>query len=1093
MSRDIVLNKIELSVLPNEFEMYIHKEYNNLKLYRNLGEYERMCGLIVDVCKELNITEIFCCALTHGDFILKFLEQTTKLNIIKINNNEIKKYNTSEKSTKLFIFDLKSNEIMPKIETTSNVIMIMRFGSIAQLKDQFSIDINGVGVCPASKRRISCLIKSKIFSKEWMMHNSWLKSNTVCYDNLIDMCIMVKNAGPQFVDMLNHNKSLGDKWTIMDTGSTDGTCDVIKDFLQDKPHSQYIAIPFKDFKYNRNKCLDVAGTRCKYTLMLDDTYRISDCDKLREFLDTVRDDVYASSYSLYIVSDDVKYTTNRIVKTENKLRYVFKIHEVISEKENNNVIIPSSVAEINDGRYDYMEERTMKRKQFDMKLLFDELDEDINNPRTYYYIAQTYNLLEDYENAYKYFKLRGDFVNSGFIQERIDALFEAARIANFKLNKSWDECLELYNRAYDLDKSRPEVPYFIGIHYYTQNDYKNAFPYFKLAYDKGFPEHCQYGLKPTLSFYFLPKILANICYEIGDYKLGYECCLKFLSLINPIKPSSSSALVTNEDYELINSWKNIYENLILFNNAVEYNDVYLEDDKPIFLFMADGGFSNWTGSDIEHKGVGGSETFIIEFAKYIQQSGQCNVIVCCKCDYVSQYKNVWYIPLSAYHSLCKYKYIKYCMISRFSEYIPVALKSKCENVFFIIHDLGPSGLVIPIEPKLKQVFCLTPWHCDFFTQRFPQLKNITSSLGYGINKDVFDSITRNPHENINFIYSSYPNRGLLQLLEIWPDIIKLQPNAELHIYSDIYGKWANDVAPQDMQKIKNIIGAEGVRYHGWVDKKTLAQGWKDADVWLYPCTFKETFCLTAYECALSKTLAITNGLAALNDTVGSRGICVEGDVTTEEWKKRVMDLLSVVLQNLPVYQSIIERNYDYVVDKSWESQANHFYDNYCKPLWRETRDKSPMYLGLSNVELNKSMFNSDKRNVYIIGDCTGSTASILMEAYGQYIKFIQILNKNEKDIDAFNNNTKPCQKYIIYKSSNDIYNLVLSYINAIDVLYIDSNILNKYELYSILMLSIVVLQKNGFIVVYNPNEAVHTFIDLNKCNFTMNDNVMLIT
>ena len=83
-----------------------------------------------------------------------------------------------------------------------------------------------------------------------------------------------------------------------------------------------------------------------------------------------------------------------------------------------------------------------------MKLLYEEVEEDKMNPRNYYYLAQTYNLLKDYEKAYEFFLKRAEFTNSGFIQERIDALFEAARIANFKLNKPWDEFMNLYEKAY---------------------------------------------------------------------------------------------------------------------------------------------------------------------------------------------------------------------------------------------------------------------------------------------------------------------------------------------------------------------------------------------------------------------------------------------------------------------------------------------------------------------------------------------------------------------------------------------------------------------------------------------------------------------
>ena len=52
---------------------------------------------------------------------------------------------------------------------------------------------------------------------------------------------------------------------------------------------------------------------------------------------------------------------------------------------------------------------------------------------------------------------RCEFINSGFLQERVDAAFEAARLANFKLEYSWDKCEELYNKAFKIDESRPET------------------------------------------------------------------------------------------------------------------------------------------------------------------------------------------------------------------------------------------------------------------------------------------------------------------------------------------------------------------------------------------------------------------------------------------------------------------------------------------------------------------------------------------------------------------------------------------------------------------------------------------------------------
>ena len=284
--------------------------------------------------------------------------------------------------------------------------------------------------------------------------------------------------------------------------------------------------PFTNFKDCRNKLINLAGQSCKYILMLDDTYIVK--GNLRYFLNNVRGDQFSDSFSFYIQSNDVEYSSTRLIKTDRNLKYIYKIHEVIQKDNNNNVIIPIDDAYIFDGRFDYMETRTTSRKSFDLKLLYEELEENPNDPRTHYYLAQTYKCIEDHQNAFKWYMERVNHPNPGFIQEKIDATFEAARTANFYLNMDWNICEKLYLDSYELDKTRADALYFIGMHYYLQNDFNKTYIYLKKVFETGYPAHCQYSLKPTLYFHFLPKFLAKICYQLKDYELGLQASKTFL-------------------------------------------------------------------------------------------------------------------------------------------------------------------------------------------------------------------------------------------------------------------------------------------------------------------------------------------------------------------------------------------------------------------------------------------------------------------------------------------------------------------------------------------------------------------------------------
>jgi len=926
----VEISKKNYYVNGNEFNVVTHALYNNLKILYNVGEFERIISLITELSK-MNLTECICYNSTHGGFIpinCSNSFQTVYILDTKIENREkieqnIKTQNIQNIKFKLdtqmisefILFSEKFENIDYNIIEKYNPIILTTLNQkiIKQNLYEHIFELSGTN--------LSLYIPSRLFDIFYNNFYYFLNNEILNYDNLFNLCIMVKNGGAQFEDMLLKNIHLIDRWTILDTGSTDKTIEIINKVLVGKKKGNLFQEPFINFRDSRNRLIELAGQECKYIIMLDDTYIIK--GDLREFFNEIRGDQIADSFTIYIKSDDVEYGSNRILKSDRNLKYKFKIHEVIQDNNNMNIVIPIDRSHIFDGRFEYMEERTMARKELDLKLLYEELEDDPDNSRTYYYLGQTYNLLNEYEESFNYFIQRMNHPNQGFIQEKIDAIFEAARIANFKLNKPWNECEKLYLKAYELDNSRPDSLYFIGIHYFLENDKINAFNYFKKAFEIGYPIHCQYSLKPSLSFHYLPKFLSQLCYEFNDFILGEKCCELFLNKNNPDADS----------YSIVLSWYNIFVNLNKMDKFlhVKINNI---NNKPLLCFVADGGFDYWTGSDIHIKGVGGSETYIIEMARYIQKQGIFKVIVFCKCLLFDIFENVEYIPLEYYQPFLKNNFVHTCIISRFSEYLPVAIHGKAENIYLVLHDLTPSGLVIPLNEKLKHIFCLSEWHVSYFTNLFPQCKEITVPFYYGIDFQKFKNDNVVIKETNKFIYSSFPNRGLLQLLQMWPKIIEKFSDSSLHIYSDINGKWVNSVEKEKMNQIKELLNIYrdnkllNIYYYGWVDKKTLAEAWKTSEYWFYPCTFAETFCLTAVEAALSKTLAITNGLAALQNTVENRGICIEGDTTTEEWQSKALNELFSIMNNKHKREKLIEMNYQWALKLSWENQAIKFVNNY---------------------------------------------------------------------------------------------------------------------------------------------------------------------
>jgi hypothetical protein len=207
------------------------------------------------------------------------------------------------------------------------------------------------------------------------------------------------------------------------------------------------------------------------------------------------------------------------------------------------------------------------------------------------------------------------------------------------------------------------------------------------------------------------------------------------------------------------SWYNIFKLLCSLPTGIHPNPP--PPVKPIIAFVVDGNWANWTGCDILTKGLGGSETYIIEIARWVQASGKYDCFVFCKTDKDDVFEGVNYRSLEQLTTFILNNRIHTAIVSRFSEYVPLVINGFVDAVYLVLHDLGPTGIIIPHHQKLKKVICLTKWHEEYFLERFPSFKGKTDSFYYGIDIQKFKPSKKVPN---SFIYSSFPNRGLLPLL-----------------------------------------------------------------------------------------------------------------------------------------------------------------------------------------------------------------------------------------------------------------------------------------------------------------------------------------
>ena len=84
----------------------------------------------------------------------------------------------------------------------------------------------------------------------------------------IVLTMIVKNETAVLKRSLGSVRGLVDSWCIVDTGSTDGTQDMVRELMADIPGELHER-PWVDFAHNRSEALELSRPLGEYSLMLD--------------------------------------------------------------------------------------------------------------------------------------------------------------------------------------------------------------------------------------------------------------------------------------------------------------------------------------------------------------------------------------------------------------------------------------------------------------------------------------------------------------------------------------------------------------------------------------------------------------------------------------------------------------------------------------------------------------------------------------------------------------------------------------------------------------------------------------------------------
>ncbi|RFC68295.1 MULTISPECIES: glycosyltransferase [Mesorhizobium] len=342
----------------------------------------------------------------------------------------------------------------------------------------------------------------------------------------IGLNMIVKNEAKIILNCLASVRSLVDYVLIVDTGSTDGTQDLIRNFLQQAGIAgKVIEEPWRNFADNRTSALNalrqISGV--DYTLLMD----ADDLLVLEPDFDpkSFKSSLSADIYDLKIVHGDIYFFRPALFR--NALNFSFKavLHEYLeappeakSRQTANGIYIKTTAGGARSANPDKYKD--------DAKLLENALETETDPfliSRYTFYLAQSYRDCGERELALKNYLRRAEM--GYWDQEVYVSRWEAANLMA-ALGRPFDDVVAAYETAIKIVPERAEAFHSASRYCRNQRHFKKGFEFAKRAL--GFQQPAGLFVQPWVYDYALLDEYAVNGYWADSYYESLDACLKLL-------------------------------------------------------------------------------------------------------------------------------------------------------------------------------------------------------------------------------------------------------------------------------------------------------------------------------------------------------------------------------------------------------------------------------------------------------------------------------------------------------------------------------------------------------------------------------------
>ena len=286
--------------------------------------------------------------------------------------------------------------------------------------------------------------------------------------------MIVKNESAVIGRLLDSVSGHITSWRIIDTGSTDGTQDIIRGALAGIP-GELRESEWVDFGTNRTELVEWATTVTNGWLLLADADMTFDFKP--EFIDELAN--FDCDQALLAYTGDLAYRQPLLVRAGVAWKYVGRTHEFITAdsgytRASFDALVITHEAD-GGSRGDKFER--------DIELLTKDAEDDPSNPRPVFYLAQSHRDMGNILNAEHYYRLRSEM--GGWDEEVFYAKYQQGLMQNLL---GMEGAIRTLEEAWELRPARAEPAYQLARLNRLERKHRLAWLWARIAVETPQPE-----------------------------------------------------------------------------------------------------------------------------------------------------------------------------------------------------------------------------------------------------------------------------------------------------------------------------------------------------------------------------------------------------------------------------------------------------------------------------------------------------------------------------------------------------------------------------------------------------------------------------